>query len=264
MTKQGIALVTGAGRGIGRAIALRLLADGWTVALTYLDGVESPDTLAKGLEGQPASYHPLDLRSTTSTRACLAGVADRHGGIDALVNNAAVGTATVAAMAATVEDQDSVMLAINAAGTLAMCRGFLALTGSGLAARKIVNLSSVGGGIAAFPGFSLADGMSKAAVAHLTRQLAAETVHQPVDVFAICPGATDTEMFRQSTLNQMSPEDRARFIAGLPKGRLIQPEEIATLAAFILSPTSTLMHGAVIDASMGLGVRPGLISETRH
>lgn len=261
---QGVALVTGASRGIGNAIALRLLAEGWTVALTYLDGVETPDTIAKGFAGQPATLHPLDLRSTASIRACLADVIARHGGIDALVNNAAVGSATVAAMADTVEDQDAAMLAINAAGTLAMCRGFLAAKGTATAARKIVNLSSVGGGIAAFPGFSLADGMSKAAVAHLTRQLAAETVHQPVDVFAICPGATDTEMFRQSTLNHLAPEDRARFVAGLPKGRLIQPEEIATLAAFLLSPASTLMHGAVIDASMGLGTRPGLVSETRH
>lgn len=268
MDKKPVALVTGGARGIGRAIATRLLTDGWIVALTYLDGVENPETLAKEHEGQPASFHPLDLRSTASIRACLAGVAARHGGIDAVVNNAAVGTATVAAMAATIEDQDAVMLAINAAGTLAMCRGFLATTGTatGIATgpRKMVNLSSVGGGVAAFPGFSLADGMSKSAVAHLTRQLAAETVHQPVDIFAICPGATDTEMFRQSTLNPMPPEDRSRFIAGLPKGRLIQPEEIATLAAFLLSPASTLMHGAVIDASMGLGVRPGLISETRH
>ena len=239
-------------------------AQGWTVALTYLDGVERPEPLAEALQGQPATLHPLDLRSTASIRACLAGVQARHGGIDALVNNAAVGTATVAAMADTDEDRDAVMLAINAAGTLAMCRGFLAMTGTGTAARKIVNLSSVGGGIATFPGFSLADGMSKAAVAQLTRQLAAETVHQPVDIFAICPGATDTEMFRQSTLNHLSAEDRARVIAGLPKGRLIQPEEVATVAAFLLSPASTLMHGAVIDASMGLGVRPGLISETRH
>jgi NAD(P)-dependent dehydrogenase (short-subunit alcohol dehydrogenase family) len=260
----GIALVTGGARGIGRAIVDRLLQDGWTVALTYVQGVEPPEPLEAAFAGQSATLHPLDLRSSASIAACLTEVATHHGGIDALVNNAAVGTATVAAFAETEDQSDGLMLAINATGTLSMCRGFLSIKGTTGIARKIVNLSSVGGGIAAFPGFSLADGMSKSAVAHLTRQLAAEQVHQPVDIFAICPGATDTEMFRQSTLNQMTPEDRARFVAGLPKGRLIQPTEIATIAAFLCSPASTVLHGAVIDASMGLGVRPGLISETRH
>jgi NAD(P)-dependent dehydrogenase (short-subunit alcohol dehydrogenase family) len=261
---SGIALVTGSARGIGRAIVERLLQDGWTVAQTHVPGVEPPEPILAAYAGQTTTLHPLDLRSPDSMAACIAEVVARHGGIDALVNNAAVGTATVAAFAESEDQRDGLMLAINATGTLSMCRRFLATQGTTGAPRKIVNLSSVGGGIAAFPGFSLADGMSKSAVAHLTRQLAAELVHQPVDIFAICPGATDTEMFRQSTLNQMTPDDRARFVAGLPKGRLIQPTEIATLAAFLLSPASTVVHGAVIDASMGLGVRPGLISETRH
>jgi NAD(P)-dependent dehydrogenase (short-subunit alcohol dehydrogenase family) len=260
----GIALVTGGARGIGRAIVERLLHDGWTVALTHVPEIEPPEPLLAAFAGQRATLHPLDLRLSASITSCMAEVAGRHGGVDALVNNAAVGTATVAAFTEDEGQRDGVMLAINATGTLSMCRAFLATQATTDQARKIVNLSSVGGGIAAFPGFSLADGMSKSAVAHLTRQLAAELVHQSVDVFAICPGATDTEMFRQSTLNRMAPADRARFIAGLPKGRLIQPEEIATLAAFLCSPASTVLHGAVIDASMGLGVRPGLISETRH
>jgi NAD(P)-dependent dehydrogenase (short-subunit alcohol dehydrogenase family) len=149
-----------------------------------------------------------------------------------------------------------------------MCRAFLAAPGQttkgkGLA-RKIINIASVGGGMAAFPGFSLADGMSKAAVAHLTRQLAAEAMAPGLDVFAVCPGATDTEMFRQSTLNRLSEDERQAFLATLPKGRLIAPSEIAELVAFLAGPQSTVLHGAVIDASMGLGVRPGRISEAGH
>lgn len=122
-------------------------------------------------------------------------------------------------------------------------------------------MSSVGGGVAVFPGFRLSDGMSKAAVAFMTRQLAAEHVHTPLDVFAVCPGATDTGMFRASTLNAMSPETRARFVNGLPKRRLIAPEEIADVIAFLLGPHARVLHGAVIDASMGLGSRPGLMTE---
>ena len=254
----GVALVTGGDRGIGRAIALRLVEGGWRVVVTVL-----PGTGAAALP--PGCAHvPLDLRDSGQIRDCLAQVVAAQGGIDLLVNNAAVGSATVAMFSDDPEAQDGLMLAINAAGTLAMCRWFLAAPATRPGARKLVNLSSVGGGIATFPGFSLADGMSKAAIAHLTRQLAAETVHADVDVFALCPGATDTEMFRQSTLNHLTEAERAAFLAGLPKGRLIRPEEIADVVAFLASPASNVLHGAVLDASMGLGVRPGLVAERRH
>lgn len=158
------------------------------------------------------------------------------------------------------------MFLINADGTLKVCQTFLTLMADDLKSSplKIINLSSVGGGIQAFPGFRLSDGMSKAAVALLTRQLAAELTDTRVDVFAICPGATNTAMFQASTLNAMSDEQREAFTSGLPKGRLIAPEEIANLIVFLASEYSTPLHGAVIDASMGLGVRPGLITEHAH
>jgi len=103
--------------------------------------------------------------------------------------------------------------------------------------------------------------MSKAAVAFLTRQLAAEAVHGEVDVFAICPGATNTGMFQASTLSKMTLEERLAFLARLPKGRLIEPAEIAALVHVLACPASRVLHGAVLDASMGLGSRPGLMSE---
>jgi NAD(P)-dependent dehydrogenase (short-subunit alcohol dehydrogenase family) len=106
--------------------------------------------------------------------------------------------------------------------------------------------------------------MSKAAVAFMTRQLAAELIHSRVDVFALCPGATNTPMFQASTLNQMTPEQQQEFSAALPKGRLIDPQEIANIVLFLASEYSTPLHGAVIDASMGLGVRPGVITERNH
>ena len=251
------ALVTGGTGGIGRACAERLRRYGATVALTHVeDGLAALDAFA---DATGLTAHVLDLRDGVSIRRCIAEVVATHGGIDILVNNAGVGSATVAAFSDDEETQDALMLAINADGTLKMCREFLACPGG--PARKLVNVSSVGGGIAAFPGFRLSDGMSKAAVAHLTRQLAAETVHADVDVFAVCPGATDTPMFEASTLASLSPEDRAAFLARLPKGRLIDPEEIASIVHVLASPSSRALHGAVIDASMGLGVRPGLMSE---
>lgn len=254
-----IALVTGGTGGIGRACVERLAAYGATVALTCVEGGEDPAAVLAGFNGLPVTVHPLDLRDAASIRRCMAGVAARHGRIDVLVNNAAVGSATVAAFSDDLETQDSLMLAINADGTLKMCQQFLALPG--VPGRKLVNISSVGGGVTCFPGFRLSDGMSKAAVAFLTRQLAAEAVHAEVDVFAICPGATNTPMFQASTLSKLSPEERNAFLARLPKGRLIEPAEIAAIVHFLASPGSRVLHGAVLDTSMGLGTRPGLMSE---
>ena len=275
-----VAIVTGALGGIGRATVRRLLQDGWVVAASYAQGVETPEQamalkaeLGKDGEfGDRISLHPLNLAHSASIRAFFAEVLAAWGRLDALVNNAAVGTATVADYASESTQQDELLLHINAAGTLTLTQLFVAqlrrqwgdLALAELPEAKLVSISSVGGGMAAFPHFRLADGMSKAAVAFMTRQIAAEHVHTPLDVFAICPGATNTGMFQASTLNAMSDAERAAFVARLPKQRLIQPPEIAELIAFLLTPHSRVLHGAVLDASMGLGGRPGLMTEMGH
>lgn len=263
-----VAFVTGGFGGIGRACVAALAAHGARVAFSFAEGHESADDVARRVAEDPdhLSAHGLDLRSLESIERCMKQVAARWGRIDIVINNAAVGSATVAKYADSPSEQDSAMLAINADGTLKVCQTFLMLMKPWLKTDplKIINLSSVGGGIQAFPGFRLSDGMSKAAVALLTRQLAAELTDSGVDVFAICPGATNTAMFQASTLNAMGPEERKVFASGLPKGRLIAPEEIANLIVFLASEYSTPLHGAVIDASMGLGVRPGLITEHAH
>lgn len=266
MSDERVVLVTGGWRGIGRAAVERLLRDSYRVAFTFVPDVEPETEIAAMVAGSPRLFAlPLDLRDAAGPAAALAAVCRHWGGVDVLVNNAAVGSATVATFASDPAAQDALMLQINALGTLAMCNAFLAVSGSGSAMpRKIVNIASVGGGIAAFPGFHLSDGMSKAAVAHLTRQLAAEHCAAGIDVFALCPGATRTAMFEASTLAHLTPDARRDFLAGLPKGRLIEPGEVAEVIAFLAGPHSTVLHGAVIDASMGLGVRPGLVTEARH
>lgn len=263
-----VVLVTGGLGGIGRACVALLQAHGATVAFTYADGVEDPAVAAAlvAIAPQQCSAHPLDLRDAASIERCVADVVARWGDVHILINNAAVGSATVATYADTMAAQDSVMLQINADGSLKMCQAFLAAIHATVTTipRKIINFSSVGGGIQNFPGFRLSDGMSKAAVAFMTKQLAAELVHTAVDVFAICPGATNTPMFQASTLNHMTADAQRDFAASLPKGRMIAPDDIAHIVLFLASVYSTPMHGAVIDASMGLGVRPGMISERGH
>jgi NAD(P)-dependent dehydrogenase (short-subunit alcohol dehydrogenase family) len=266
--KGKIAFVTGGMGGIGRATVLSLKAHGTKVAFTYAQGHESEDEVQSIVSRDPEYLfaHPLDLRSIDSIKDAFAKAIERWGRVDILVNNAAVGTATVKNYAEDLNEQDSAMLLINADGTLKVCQTFLSVMRKYLKkdSLKIINISSVGGGIQTFPGFRLSDGMSKAAVAFLMRQLAAELVNTKVDVFALCPGATNTKMFQESTLNNMKAKERKAFIKSLPKQRLIEPEEIADLIMFLASGYSTPLHGAVIDASMGLGVRPGLITERGH
>jgi NAD(P)-dependent dehydrogenase (short-subunit alcohol dehydrogenase family) len=260
-----IAFVTGGLGGIGSACVQSLLAHGARVAFTYADGQELESAALEVVTQNPEylSAHALDLRYNTSIQTCFRGVLERWGRVDILVNNAAVGSATVSAYADDRASQDSAMFGINADGTLKMCQAFLESMQHRATdhALKIINIASVGGGIQTFPGFQISDGMSKAAVAFMTRQLAAELTDSMIDVFAICPGATNTGMFQVSTLNPMTLKQRETFIRSMPKGRLIEPEEIANIVVFLASGYSTPLHGAVIDASMGLGVRPGLITE---
>jgi NAD(P)-dependent dehydrogenase (short-subunit alcohol dehydrogenase family) len=253
---QRVALVTGGTSGIGQATVAAMTRQGMFVAFTHLPS-ETPPSHDPSCQ----SLHPLDLRSVESIAACVEAAIERWGRLDVLVNNAGVGSATVAAFGSDEDLQDEAMLSINALGVMRMCHAAIRRATGPL---KIVNVSSVGGGISQFPGFRLSDGMSKAAVAHLTRQLAAEHVHDNVDVFAICPGATETPMFHASTLAAMTEVERSEFTAALPKARLIQPDDIAAVITWLATDHSAVMHGAVIDTSMGLGVRPGLMTERPH
>lgn len=263
--KGKVALVSGGMGGVGRETVKMMVAHGLRVILTYAEGFEDAQQAASFAAGLGNHVHALglNLMDRASVDRCIRDAFALFGTVDILVNNAAVGSATVTAYGDTTGDQDRAMLLINADGTLAMVQAFLAqrATLSIDTPAKIINLSSVGGGTTQIPGFRLSDGMSKSAIAFLTRALAAEHVHDSIDVFAISPGAINTRMLQASTLDRMGEDERQAYIAHLPKSRLIEPSEIAAIILFLSSAYSTPLHGSVIDASMGLGVRPGLASE---
>ncbi|MEU3316452.1 SDR family oxidoreductase [Streptomyces sp. NPDC006662] len=254
-------LVTGGSGGIGRACVERFAREeDWTIWFTYRNGRARAEELVRELA--------LTGRSKVEAFPFTQGDWEDHelllgrlpGPVDVLVNNAAVGSKTVEHYAeGPGHARASAFFQINAVGPLWLTEQLL----PGMLERgfgKIINISSVGGGIFQFPGFHPADGMSKAALTYLTRHLAADLVHSPVDVFALCPGAVDTTMFQASTLDRLSPEERAALSARLPKGRMITSEEIAEQVRWLAGEHSSVLHGAVIDASMGLGVHPGLLT----
>jgi NAD(P)-dependent dehydrogenase (short-subunit alcohol dehydrogenase family) len=261
--KGRVAVVTGGSQGIG-AEAARLLGEaGASVVLTYNRSENSALKVAEGIEaaGSRALILPLDMQSEASIESLVSRTMTEFGRIDILVNNAAVGSASVAHYTDPA-GQDAAMFQINTLGTLMCTQAVLPI----MVAQdygKIINLSSVGGGVTVFPKFTASDEMSKCAVGFLSKQIVADHPFQHIDAFSVCPGAVNTRMFRESTLDHLSAEERAAFVAHLPMGRLIEPEEIAALILFLCTPAGTVCRGAIIDASLGLGVRPGLVSEMK-
>ncbi|MFC0629138.1 SDR family NAD(P)-dependent oxidoreductase [Kribbella deserti] len=247
-------LVTGGSSGIGAAAVRRFAAAGDEVWFTYRSGKDRAARLVDEVGGQAFAF---DQGAPESHQALLA---ELPGPVDVLVNNAGLGSKTVEAYApGDPRAQDLALLQVDAAGPLWITQDLL----PGMLAQgrgTVIFVASVGGGISQFPGFRHADGMAKAAVAYLTRHLAAEHTHTPIDVFGICPGAVETPMFTASTLEGLTAEDRTQLEQRLPKGRLIQAAEIAEVLWWLSTPAARVLHGAVLDASMGLGVHPGLLT----
>lgn len=263
---KGKILVTGGTQGIGAATVHLLVKNNYEVHVTHIPStLKDAEELCARYPGQVFA-HQLDQGSPEEI--INASFLNEHSW-KGIVFNAALGSATVKKYIDKEEDLletagDEAMLKVNALGPLWIYKRVKDNLLASAEKTKLVFLASVGGGITAFPGFALSDGMSKAAVAFLVRQLAAENVHTLIDVFSICPGATETPMFTASTLVHMTPDERKAFDAAQSKKRLIQPEDIAYWIYQLLQDESTVLHGANIDASMGLGVRPGILTESKQ
>jgi NAD(P)-dependent dehydrogenase (short-subunit alcohol dehydrogenase family) len=248
-------LVTGGTSGIGREFVDVFAKNGFEVWFTYFSDTEKPIEVSKSYSQTPVTGFKLDLADYASVEALASALPSVP---DVVIHNAGLGSKTVEKVSDTPHGQAEALIKVNAIGTLWLNNLLLPKMlerGSG----KIILLSSVGGGVTQFPGFNYADGMSKAAIAFLGRTLGADLAQTGVDVFTICPGATNTPMFQASTLNNLSDIQRKEVIASLPKMRLIDPREIAELGYFLTTDAGKVLHGAVLDASMGLGVNPGLL-----
>lgn len=251
---MGRVFVTGGSRGMGLAIVEMFINNGFEVIATYNRSEESVEKIEKRLNSKRLRFIRLNLMDDGSIDHCLSQL---PGPIDILINNAGVGSATVDDQAENKRAQDKVFMQVNALGPLWLAESIIQFNQK--QALKIINISSVGGGIFHYPGFRHADGMSKAALTFFTKQLAAEHVHTNIDVYAICPGASNTNMFNASTLDHLSEEERNKYFKKLPKQRLIETDEIANICLWLSGKEAKVLHGAVIDASMGLGVAPSCL-----
>ena len=239
------AIVTGAARGLGEAIARRLHGDGYRVALADID-LEGAERVAAELgDGSLALRH--DVRELESWETLVRDVRSALGDdLHALVNNAAR-TELRSFWEIEVEEWDDV-LATNLRGTYLGCRvvgELLRERGSG----RIVNLASVAGQASrAVTGVHYAT--SKAAIVALTRHAATELAPHGVTVNAIAPAAIDGPM-----VASVPPERLEPMLKAIPVGRLGRPEEVAALVSFLLSDESGFTTGATFDVNGGLLMR---------
>jgi 3-oxoacyl-[acyl-carrier protein] reductase len=251
-----VAIVTGAGRGIGRAIADELARQGARVVLADIDGALA-ERAARALAdaGYDALGLAVDVSRQSSVEEMIAQTAARWGRIDILVNNAGVNfPAPALEMRAETWQR---ILDVNLTGAFLCSQA----AGRQMAARgygRIVNLSSTSGHFGA-PGL-VAYAASKAGLLGLTRVLAVELGSAGVTVNAICPGNIETEMLVEVMEQRAAARGvaRAEVIAGIvaktPAGRLGQPDDVARLAAFLASPEAGYITGQAINLCGGRSI----------
>lgn len=243
------ALVTGAGRGIGAAIARRLAQEGARV--TLVGRQRAPlDAVAAELEG--AQVITCDVTDAAAVAHAVAEATAAFGAVSLLVNNA--GQAESAPFHRTSDELWQRMLAVNLTGTFLVTRAVLpGMTTAGWG--RIVNVASTAGqrGYAYVAAYVAA----KHGVIGLTRSLALEVATKGITVNAVCPGYTETDLLQRSIDNVVAKTGRseadaiAEFSKHNPQGRLVHPEEVADAVAWLCGPAAASINGQSISVSGG-------------
>jgi 3-oxoacyl-[acyl-carrier protein] reductase len=238
-----VALVTGAARGIGEAIALTLAQEGADVVVTDVD-LEGAQRVAQEIErlGHKARAIQADVSQREAVQRLVSEAVSVFGKIDILVNNAGI------IRRGTFLDHDpqdwEKVLSVNLGGTFNCAKEVVPLMvkqGGG----KIINISSVVGkmgDIASAPSY----GTSKGAINTFTKSLARELAPYGINVNAVAPHAIETDMSRE-----WSEEKRRQIVEAIPLKRLGKPEEVAEVVAFLASDGAGFITGQILDVNGG-------------
>ncbi len=246
-------IVTGASGGIGRTIALRLLAEGANVALAARgDGIE--ETAAMADAGDRALPVRTDVTDESSVEALIERTADAFGGLDGVVNNAGIAGPTAPVTDVDVDDWDRTM-AVNARGPFLVAKHAASLLTESDRA-SVVNVASISGKRPLEDRTPYA--ASKMAVIGLTRTLAFELGDDDVTVNAVCPGATEGDRIervieKQAEQRGVSSEEakRAVFTDDAALGELVEPEDVADTVSFLLGPQARRITGQDVNVDAG-------------
>jgi 2-hydroxycyclohexanecarboxyl-CoA dehydrogenase len=238
-----IAIVTGAGQGIGRGIAEKLAAEGATVAVTDVNETTAKET-ADAIGGDAVGIR-ADVTSRESVEAMVAQVHRQFGRIDVLVNNAGWDKAGPFVDSAPA-DWDRV-IAINLYGVLHTCKAVLpimAKQGFG----SVVNLASDAGRVGSSG--EAVYSAAKGGVIAFTKAIAREMARHQVNANAVCPGPTDTALF--ASMGGDNPKLRDALTKAIPFRRLAQPADLANVVAFLASDEASYVTGQTVSVSGGL------------
>jgi 2-dehydro-3-deoxy-L-rhamnonate dehydrogenase (NAD+) len=241
-----VAIVTGAGKGLGWAIAERLAGDGAHLVLAEMDRVSGEEKAALIRKmGREALALPTDVSRWSDVEAMVKEVMARFRRIDILVNNAGILGPYFPVMEYPEEVWDRVM-AVNLKGAFLCCKGVLPVMKEQRSG-KIVSMASVAGkeGNANMAPYAA----SKAAIIGLTKTLGKEMALFNVQVNCVSPALIETDMARE-----MTPDQRALLISKIPMGRLGKPEEVAAVVKFLVSDESSFVTGQCYDISGGRSV----------
>ena len=253
-----VAIVTGAGRGIGRATALRLAREGASVTVADIDEANAKGVAEKIASAAGAAHSlTVDVTNRADSERMVSETVDRFGRLDIQVNNA--GIAVIASLMDTDEATWDALMDVNAKGVLfcsqAAARQMIAQGDGG----RIINNASGAGKVA--PGRTTPLGAyaaSKHAVVALTKQFGLELSSHGILVNCVCPGIVDTSMWDliDSEVARLEGAPvgsvKARAAAGIPVGRIQQPEDVANLIAYLASSDASYITAQALNVSGGM------------